>query len=463
MKGRYAELLQLDGVVYRHQAGRKTFATSIHGQDCFVKLHDGVGWREILKNLFQGRLPIIGAQTEYRALTRLAELKIPSLRVVEYGRHGVNPAKQQSYLVTKALVNTQSLEDFCASWPEHPPEVGFKRRLIRAIAELAARMHSAGINHRDFYLCHLHVDLTALALGEVRLHLIDLHRAQMRRSVPWRWHVKDVAGLYFSAMRLGLTWRDYLWFVHCYGAKPSSTPDNSYRFWQEVEQRAYALLVKTYYQTQHTWTQKSVVERDHMARGLPDTMAACESLLQQASVVLKDDATTTVVKTRLADGSWVLVKRYNVRSIGKALKRWFKPSRASKAWLAGVRFNELGILTPRPLAFYEKRRGCLKTESYLITDYLEGEELGRSFADFPLSKQQTVVQHLQLFMQTLRHLRTSHGDMKSSNFMWTAQGLYCLDLDGCRLWGNPKVHRRATMKDVKRFLKNDYQKYQEIE
>lgn len=462
MKGRYCELLQLDGVVYRHQAGRKTFATTIHGLECFVKLHDGIGWREILKNLCQGRLPIIGAQTEYRALTRLAELNIPSLQVVEFGRHGLNPAQQQSYLVTKALIHTQSLEDFCAAWPQQPPSVDFKRRLIRKVAELAASLHNAGINHRDFYLCHLHLDLTALARGEIRLHLIDLHRAQIRRSVPWRWQVKDIAGLYFSAMRLGLTWRDYLWFVHCYTAFPRDQPKQQYRFWQAVERRAYALLVKTYYKTRQTISQKSVVERDQMARGLPDNLWACQQLLRQASVVLKDDATTTVFKTRLADGSTVLVKRYNVRSLGKAFKRWFKPSRASKAWYAGVRFNELGILTPRPLAFYEKRFGWLKTESYLITEYLDGEELGRCFKAFPLAKQQGIVQQLHNFLRALWLLRTSHGDMKASNFMWTEHGVYCLDLDGCRMWSHSQHHQHAWQKDVKRLAKNAYQKYQEI-
>ena len=169
--------------------------------------------------------------------------------------------------------------------------------------------------------------------------------------------------------------------------------------------------------------------------------------------------TTTGVKTRLLDGTQVLIKRYNVRSIGKAIKRWLKPSRAAKAWYAGVRFNELGILTPRPLAFYEKRFACLKTESYLVTQYVAGKEVGQCFADFSISQQQTVVQQLRRFLQTLRFMRTTHGDMKSSNFMWTERGVYCLDLDACRMWGHPKHHGYAWRKDVKRFEKNAYEKY----
>jgi hypothetical protein len=43
--------------------------------------------------------------------------------------------------------------------------------------------------------------------------LIDLHRAQLRKKTPRRWVVKDVAGLYFSVMDIGLTQRDLFRFV----------------------------------------------------------------------------------------------------------------------------------------------------------------------------------------------------------------------------------------------------------
>uniref|UniRef100_UPI003AF9562D lipopolysaccharide kinase InaA family protein n=1 Tax=Thiolapillus sp. TaxID=2017437 RepID=UPI003AF9562D len=40
----------------------------------------------------------------------------------------------------------------------------------------------------------------AAAEETLHLHLIDLHRVQLRRRVPRRWRVKDVGSLYFSAM-----------------------------------------------------------------------------------------------------------------------------------------------------------------------------------------------------------------------------------------------------------------------
>ena len=52
---------------------------------------------------------------------------------------------------------------------------------------------------------------------------MDLHRAQIRRRVPRRWRVKDVASLYFSALDIGLTRRDVLRFLRAYFQQPLKT------------------------------------------------------------------------------------------------------------------------------------------------------------------------------------------------------------------------------------------------
>ena len=82
-------------------------------------------------------------------------------------------------------------------------------------------MHRAGVNHRDFYICHflLHTD-KAVTADDFRLSLIDLHRAQVRATTPHRWRNKDLAGLYFSALDIGLTRRDRLRFLRDYFNKP---------------------------------------------------------------------------------------------------------------------------------------------------------------------------------------------------------------------------------------------------
>ena len=82
-------------------------------------------------------------------------------------------------------------------------------------------MHGGGVNHRDFYICHflLHLDPVP-SPANFKLSLIDLHRAQIRNKTPRRWRDKDLAGLYFSALEIGLTRRDVLRFLRAYFERP---------------------------------------------------------------------------------------------------------------------------------------------------------------------------------------------------------------------------------------------------
>ena len=212
---------KLEGEVFRELEARRTLRTEVAGRAYFVKIHRGVGWAEILKNLFSLRLPVLGASNEWRAIRRLEELGVDTMRAVAFGQRGRNPATQHSFIVTEELAPTISLEDFCRDWPSVPPAPRLKRALIERVAEMAGRMHRGGVDHRDFYICHflLHLDPKPTAQA-LKLSIIDLHRAQVRERLPRRWRDKDLASLYFSALDIGLTRRDVLRFLRVYFAHP---------------------------------------------------------------------------------------------------------------------------------------------------------------------------------------------------------------------------------------------------
>jgi heptose I phosphotransferase len=231
--------------IYRNKEGRKTLRFEQGGRSFFLKLHSGVGWAEIFKNLLQGRLPVVGAANEYHAVQALERVGVDTLSVAAYTSTGRNPAAKQSLLVTDDLVGTVSLEDYCANWADTPPEPRVRLRLILKLADSARRMHGAGINHRDFYICHFHLDESSLAEQPPRCYLIDLHRAQIRGRTPRRWRIKDLAGLYFSAMDCGLQRRDLLRFMHHYseGGLRRALGEDA-RLWRQVERRARQLYRK---------------------------------------------------------------------------------------------------------------------------------------------------------------------------------------------------------------------------
>ncbi|MEJ2419008.1 MAG: lipopolysaccharide core heptose(I) kinase RfaP [Exilibacterium sp.] len=220
----FAELQRLPGRVVRDKEGRQTMRVELAGDVYYRKLHTGVGWLEIIKNLLQGRLPVVGAANEWLAIRRLHELGVSTLNAVGYGCRGGNPATQQSFLITEELTGTVSLAQYAQVWGESRPPFALKKALIEKVAEITRIMHTDGINHRDLYICHFLLDIsqgdTSLRPENIRLFLVDLHRAQMRSRVPRRWLIKDLASIHFSSLGIGLTSRDYLRFLRVYYRQP---------------------------------------------------------------------------------------------------------------------------------------------------------------------------------------------------------------------------------------------------
>lgn len=206
----------LRGETYRVVKNRRTLRFVEGGAAYFAKVHDAVGWAEILKELCNLKLPAMGARNEYAACRYLETRGVKAPRVAAFGRRGLNPARARSFVVCDALDGYVSLEDLTDTWPTDPPSPALRRRLVHAVADLAHSLHGAGLNHRDFYICHIWANTAALARGEVELAIIDLHRAQIRRRVPRRWILRDLAALMFSTAHLGLTRNDYLRFLARY-------------------------------------------------------------------------------------------------------------------------------------------------------------------------------------------------------------------------------------------------------
>ncbi len=230
------------GEVFRDVDGRKTLRFEEQGASYFIKIHTGVGWKEIFKNLLQFKNPVLGAENEYLAIKRLTELCIDTMTLVSYATKGWNPAKLQSFVVTKELKDTISLEDYCADWLSVPPSYSEKKVLICKVASIAKKIHENGINHRDFYICHFLMSTGVVLSNDVQLFVIDLHRVQIRNKVPERWLIKDLAALYFSAMHIGLTRRDYYRFIKIYqGHSLRTCFEKEGRFWNKVEHKANIL------------------------------------------------------------------------------------------------------------------------------------------------------------------------------------------------------------------------------
>ena len=276
------------------EEGRRTVSFSHNGERYYLKIHDGVGWKEIGKNLTSLRLPVLGAENEWKGVhhlrrqTLLQNLGLNTLNIAGYGTRERrfwkilnNPAKRQSLIVTDEIPEAISLEDLFKDklfWGRNankiPIKICFKRWLIEQLAQTARVLHNSGANHRDFYLSHFLLQRTKESHEPTpensSLFLIDLHRMQIHKPrwtawikailqgalklqrphppesvTPRRWKMRDVSGLHYSSMDLGLTKRDLIRFISTYenisNRQVLEALQANDGFWRDVQSRAQNL------------------------------------------------------------------------------------------------------------------------------------------------------------------------------------------------------------------------------
>ena len=145
----FETVFAIEGEVFRNVKNRKTMRFAFNGKNYFVKIHRGVGWKEIIKCLSMGKKPVLGAENEFEAIRLLEKLGVPTMKCRAFAKRGSNPARQESFIITDELQNKISLEDFCKDWKTNPPPEKLKHEIIDRLAETCAKMHFSGLNHRD--------------------------------------------------------------------------------------------------------------------------------------------------------------------------------------------------------------------------------------------------------------------------------------------------------------------------
>ena len=176
--------------------------------------------------------------------------------------------------------------------------------------------------------------------------------------------------------------------------------------------------------------------------------------LMDAGQILKNGQTSCVSHLTW-NGKDVVVKRYNHRGFMHSLRHTLKRSRACRAWLHGHRLGMLEIPTPKPLAYIEQRKGLLVWDSYLVTEYLEGQKLHDFLLDGRIAEELRfkVTRQVIGLLEKLWKYRITHGDLKHTNVLVTRSGPVLTDLDGMIVHRWRLLYRNKQAKDVERFLR----------
>ena len=170
-------------VILRENGAQKTF---------YLKRTTYRPIMEFLRSIIKWTRQFNDAAREFRMYRAFRDAGLPTAAPVAAGKRG-SIFRVETFCLTAAIGNTAKLEDYL---PENfaPPldgnKIGEKHALMRNLGKLAAMMHGAGFNHRDFYICHVH------RFEDGKLAILDLSRAgYFPAGVPERWIVKDLAAL----------------------------------------------------------------------------------------------------------------------------------------------------------------------------------------------------------------------------------------------------------------------------
>jgi tRNA A-37 threonylcarbamoyl transferase component Bud32 len=184
-----------------------------------------------------------------------------------------------------------------------------------------------------------------------------------------------------------------------------------------------------------------------------DLIEQIDTLLHTGQVI--KDGDTCHVSRLVWNYKDVVVKRYNHKGLIHSLRHTIKKSRARKAWLHGRRLGALNIATPKPVAYIEHRRGLLVWQSYLVTEYVDGQMLYDFVRDDTVAERQrldAIRKVVELLDELWKHGIT-HGDLKHTNVLVTDSGPVLTDLDAMAAHRWMLLYRSRQKKDVERFLR----------
>jgi len=192
---KYQPLFRLVGLdaeaVFDHEQIRP-WRTLADRENCTLDFADANGEPQRW-HIKRYRAPVLGLRTpaelEVEGYRALNSHDIPSAALVGWGQL----ADRRSFVISEDLNGYEACDKLLSEG-----SVTFDR-LLKPTASLAAKLHNAGLHHRDLYLCHFFARVEG---DDIDSKLIDVARVRPLRSplTRRRWIVKDLAQFWFSTL-----------------------------------------------------------------------------------------------------------------------------------------------------------------------------------------------------------------------------------------------------------------------
>jgi len=184
------------------QAGGKTF---------FLKRYNQPPILAQLKNWIAAKKRVSCGCIEFEAAANLAKSRINVPRMVAWGEEYKFFFEKRSFVIIEKVEGGVSLEK------------NMRREFIRELAVFIKKFHDTGFRHRDLYFSHIFRD----AAG--KFCLIDLARVFKPAIFGFRYRVKDIAQLNYSAASGMFSNTDRMRFYKAYSGKLTTQDKNFIR------------------------------------------------------------------------------------------------------------------------------------------------------------------------------------------------------------------------------------------
>lgn len=409
-------------------------------------------WREqtVLLKLFVGPRAGNKAGSELAGIARLTKAGIPAPKLLGSGECAGGKA---AWVITEYLADSASLSQIAGLDIEALQASDEGLVYATSTARTIAQLHKAGLLQKDihpgnFLFQHDHcnvidaADIQTFTSSAQAVHNLGVFWAQL----PERWW-PELYLAYQGESELTLE----------YGTVCAQA-------WAWQALRAADLAAKSVrdcslFEVTHTRQRFISVWREE-ADDLEPLLSDLDGALA-GSRLLKDGGSATVGLVTYR-GRDLVIKRYNLKSWGHRLKRFWRPTRAWHSWQAGHRLRVLGVNTPRPVAMLEERCGPFRARGYLVVEAIAGVDLFEVSESSDSGVMDKVVKAVSGLMKVLIRHRISHGDFKATNLLWD-NDLYMIDLDAVRWHEKQSSWARAHQKDVARLLRNWDQQSQQYQ
>jgi tRNA A-37 threonylcarbamoyl transferase component Bud32 len=444
------------------------------GLDCHIKHYQMVGLRGRMREMLRP----LKARREFSIAADLKARGIPTPDPIAWGvgTGGVGPAP--GWLITATVPDAVPLLSFIeTTLPTLPATdcVRIRLRLAPVIGTFLARLHAAGVVHRDLHpgnmLCRIDAD------GQPLLWLIDLHAVALGPPCPWETRRTNLIEFnrYFQ-MRASRADRSRFWQAYRAAAGDSISPppriaavelecltqQSNLEFWRSRDARS--LRNNRYYQRITTPAVRGFAVRD-LDPFLLKTLAADPDapFHDPDSRILKDSRSSTVAEINLtAEGTTrrVIYKRFRVTQRRDPWLGLLRRTAATRSWVSGHGLRERCLPTARPLAMFHQFRGGRPCEGYLLTEKIEHAvdllEFARRLTALPIAQRTAELRNrIDVLARLIRELHgrgLTHRDLKAANVL-TAEAIgdvrfWFIDLVGVRRpW---HVGRASKMRDLMR-------------